>query len=257
MTSGLVRTVARVVAEGDPVTVRMLPEILARNPATPLEETRARRPRSADPHTLALVEELVHEVQSSGTTPAVAGDMVRAAIDLRELMERTGESSTLVWTGPAVHGSTLRTTGEVTAEIIEGARSQILVSTYSLGREVPGPGRGLLARLARARARGVGVTLVLHQNEENRRAFRAGWPVESPAPRLLTWPMPEGDEMVKLHAKIVEADDRTLLVTSANLTYHGLFANLELGILVHGSVAGEVRRHFDRLERQGHLREWS
>jgi phosphatidylserine/phosphatidylglycerophosphate/cardiolipin synthase-like enzyme len=55
----------------------------------------------------------------------------------------------------------------------------------------------------------------------------------------------------------VEADDEALLVTSANLTYHGLFANLELGILVRGSVAGEVRRHFDRLERQGHLKEWA
>jgi phosphatidylserine/phosphatidylglycerophosphate/cardiolipin synthase-like enzyme len=257
MTSRLVRTVVRIVAEGDPATVRILPGILARNSVAPLEEMYALRPASADPHTLALVEELVQEVRSSEATPALVGDMVRAAIDLRELMERTGESSTLVWTGPAVRGSTLRTTAEAMAEIIEGARSQILVSTYSLRQEVPDPGRGLLARLGRARERGVGVTLVVHQDEANRTALRAGWPPESPAPRLLTWPTPEGDEMVKLHAKIVVADDRTLLVTSANLTYHGLFANLELGILVRGSVAGEVRRHFDRLERQGHLGEWS
>ncbi len=63
--------------------------------------------------------------------------------------------------------------------------------------------------------------------------------------------------MVKLHAKILSVDDRAVLITSANLTYHGLFSNLELGVVVYGRVAGEVRRHFDRLERQGHLTEWA
>lgn len=257
MRSDLAATVARLVAEGDPATIRTLAQVLAQSTDSPLDAIKARRPSSADPHTFDLIDELVSSIGPAETTPSRVGEMVEAALELRDVMARSRLSSTLVWTGPTVLGSAFRTTAEAIADIVEGSNSQILISTYSLRREAPDAGRGLLARLARARERGVGVTLVLHQDAANRGALRDGWPVDAPSARLLTWPIPEGDEMVKLHAKIVEADDRALLVTSANLTYHGLFKNLELGIWVRGAVAGDVRRHFDRLERQGHLREWS
>jgi phosphatidylserine/phosphatidylglycerophosphate/cardiolipin synthase-like enzyme len=206
---------------------------------------------------LAVLEELVEVVRTAQTPLDQVAEMIESGSRVRNMLMVASQPSTLVWTGPEIQGSTLRTTSEAIRDLVGASRSQILVSTYSLRPEVRDPGLSLLARLALARRRGVGVTLVVHQNENNRWALRAGWPSDAPSPRLLTWPIPGGDEMVKLHAKIVEVDDDSLLVTSANLTYHGLFANLELGILVRGSVAGEVRRHFDRLERQGHLKEWA
>jgi len=36
----------------------------------------------------------------------------------------------------------------------------------------------------------------------------------------------------KLHAKVIVADRRDALVTSANLTQAGLLANLEMGVVV-------------------------
>ena len=41
------------------------------------------------------------------------------------------------------------------------------------------------------------------------------------------------DEMAALHAKMISVDNKTTLITSANLSFHGLKANIELGCLIN------------------------
>jgi phosphatidylserine/phosphatidylglycerophosphate/cardiolipin synthase-like enzyme len=43
--------------------------------------------------------------------------------------------------------------------------------------------------------------------------------------------------MAALHAKATIVDGRRLLLTSANLTYHGLGGNIELGALIEDDKA--------------------
>jgi cardiolipin synthase len=51
-----------------------------------------------------------------------------------------------------------------------------------------------------------------------------------------------------LHAKAAIADDHTALVTSANLTGHGINENMELGLLVRGGpVPPRLAAHFGQL----------
>lgn len=248
--------ISRLVVEGDLATVNKFLEGTVEDPLRRLEDLKRWRPSSADPHTLTLLDELAHVMKRAETTADQARAMLHAAHGVRKALGTQGERSALVWTGPDVHESALRSTAQVMRDIVEQADSHLLLVTYSLRPDSREPGETLLARLVPARARGVGITVVAHKDEANRRALAGSWPATVLPPRLLTWPIPDGDEMVKLHAKILAADDQRLLVTSANLTYHGLYANLELGIMVEGAVAGEVRRHFDRLERLGHLLEW-
>ena len=48
-----------------------------------------------------------------------------------------------------------------------------------------------------------------------------------------------------LHAKCALADDRLLLVSSANLTEHALLLNMEMGLLVDsGPLPSQVYQHF-------------
>jgi phosphatidylserine/phosphatidylglycerophosphate/cardiolipin synthase-like enzyme len=57
-----------------------------------------------------------------------------------------------------------------------------------------------------------------------------------------------------LHAKCALADDRALLVSSANFTADALGINMELGLLVEGGGAPPtVRAHFCRLMSDGVL----
>jgi phosphatidylserine/phosphatidylglycerophosphate/cardiolipin synthase-like enzyme len=254
--SSIQEAIARVVIEGDPVTLLAFAHQLPTGARRALAQVEHDRPSTADPHTLLLLDELARLLDAPEVDPRNAADMIDVAVRVRDSMSSSADHASLVWTGPELHESPMRSTARALADLIDNAQSQILLVTYSFRSELRDPERTLVARLARARRNGVGVTLVLHKDEGNRRALERSWPAIDPSPRLLTWPIPEGDEMVKLHAKIAVADDRNLLVSSANLTYHGLFANLELGILISGAVAGDVRRHFDRLERNGHLLEW-
>ena len=51
-----------------------------------------------------------------------------------------------------------------------------------------------------------------------------------------------------LHAKAAIADDHTALVTSANLTGHGIGENMELGLLIRGgAVPRRLAAHFEQL----------
>lgn len=63
--------------------------------------------------------------------------------------------------------------------------------------------------------------------------------------------------MAKLHAKVIVADGRDALVTSANLTYHGYEANIEIGVRVSGEPARLVEKHFRELIRAEELVLWT
>ena len=83
------------------------------------------------------------------------------------------------------------------------------------------------------------------------------WPVASPVPSVFTWPEAPHDTMAKLHAKVIVADGRDALVTSANLTYHGYEANIEIGVRVSGEPARLVEKHFRELIRAEELVLWT
>src|SRR5207302_494161 len=103
----------------------------------------------------------------------------------------------------------------------EGSRSSLLLVGYSVTAD---PKRtGLVARtvdaIGKAAGRGVVVTAVLHRAENNRAALLQAWPGYARRPSIFTWPVNPSDEMTKLHAKVLVADARDALVTSANLTF--------------------------------------
>jgi cardiolipin synthase len=113
-----------------------------------------------------------------------------------------------------------------------------------------------LASIRRAAARDVVVTALLHRDPKNRQALLAAWPLSAPVPSIFTWPESPTDAMTKLHAKTIVADNADALVTSANLTYHGYDANIELGVRISGEPARLVEAHFRELIRAEELILW-
>ena len=47
------------------------------------------------------------------------------------------------------------------------------------------------------------------------------------------------DKMSALHAKILSVDGKRTLISSANLSYHGMSGNIELGCLVESEKIGK------------------
>lgn len=144
----------------------------------------------------------------------------------------------LVWTGPVSLPGSTRTTGSVLIDLIDHAQQEIIIVGYALAETA----RQIFEHLARAQQRGVQVTMIIDRMEEEKplRVLRACWPRNQDWPILYTRQASISDSKSALHAKAVIVDSHSLLATSANLSYHGLAGNIELGVLVEGHVAQEA-----------------
>ena len=65
--------------------------------------------------------------------------------------------------------------------------------------------------------------------------------------KIYNYPKQE-DKMSALHAKVISVDQKEILITSANLSYHGQEGNIELGAQIHSkNLAKQVDDLFTKL----------
>lgn len=202
-----------------------------------------------------------HFLDSWGKAPDVPG--LALALALRSASSVRAEATQeqtieVVWTGPTSHEIPVRRTREVLLELIGVATQRLTVVSFA-AYKVP----EVLAELITAAARGVDVRLILETAEDSggRLSHDAAEAFESlrNVAAFYVWPLDRrssGQGIIgALHAKAIVADGRAAFVTSANLTGHGLGANMELGLVVRGGlVPGRLSAHFDELIAQGTLR---
>ena len=141
----------------------------------------------------------------------------------------------LVWTAPDAPAAARRT-AQVVADLVDHANHTLLVVGYSLTKAAA-PFVGSMAAAAR---RGVSCSFVADRMEEKLATLVKLWPPDVGLPQLWTRPANPDDKQSALHAKFLVVDSRRLLLTSANLTYHGFHGNIEMGVLLEGSVAAEA-----------------
>jgi phosphatidylserine/phosphatidylglycerophosphate/cardiolipin synthase-like enzyme len=196
-----------------------------------------------------------YEWQSTGLSPEALVLAIRSASAVRTEVQAEATTPELVWTGPRPLGSVVRATSEVMKEMIGGARQSIILLGYAITTtsDLPSSASTVLGLLAEARRHLTDVTVVLNNTAENRKALVDAWPAGVALPRILTWVGDPAKPYASLHAKVLIADQCDLLITSANLTHHGLDANLELGVRLRGGFVQGVVKHLLLLEREGHL----
>ncbi len=191
-----------------------------------------------------------------GLVPQVSGrelaGMLRAAA-ARGLADASNRVE-VVMTGPSTAEVPTRSTEVVVGRLVEHARRELLLVTYTAWPYPP-----LLAALTAAVGRGVKVQLVV-ETVEGAQGYLREEPAQAfasiPGLLLFHWPPAQrpGPPRGRLHAKVAVADRDLAFVTSANLTGSALAANLECGLLVRGGSAPQrIRDHFAALQRAGVL----
>lgn len=160
-----------------------------------------------------------------------------------------------VWSGPATPGVPVRSTAQVLAEVVAGARRELLAMTYAARPYAP-----LSAALQAAGERGVVIHIVVETKAGAAGLLGGPEPSEAfaavPGLRLWHW-APERREHhgARQHAKLAVADRRVLLLGSANLTESAVHRNLEAGVLVTGGSAPQrAAEHIRELQQRGVLR---
>lgn len=182
--------------------------------------------------------------------------IARAAADAVRSEAPTVE---IAWTHPGPVEPRLRRTASIAREIIEGAQQTLLVVGYSVSvdRDLAGLAAQTIASLAKAAERDVQVTAILHDIRRNGAALLAAWPSDRPPPSFFTWPARAETPMASLHAKVVTADSHRALITSANLTFHGFEANVEIGVQITGDGARRLEAVFKELIHQRGFIPWT
>lgn len=170
--------------------------------------------------------------------------------------EREAERVDLVWTGPSGARQGLLRIEQSLLDLVNRSSQHLLLVTFASY-----PVEELRRALRAALDRGVRVRCVMEHDPAKLRGGSGPGLFDTELRsdvEVLTWPTTArdrtGDAYGALHAKCAVADDRELLVSSANLTGHALSLNIELGVCVRGgAVPGRVREHFDDLVRTGVL----
>ncbi len=184
--------------------------------------------------------------------------VIRVAVLAAE-RARAGVPSVEIAATRLQQGGRIRTTGGVARDIVGGAGERLLLVGYSVTADsaLAGLAAKTLSAMGDAAARGVTVTAIIHREEQNREAIIRAWPTNAPGPRFYTWPEQPNEPMAKMHAKVLIADAKDALITSANLTRHGFVGNVEMGVRIIGRPAKTVADVFERLLIDGGFVEWN
>lgn len=196
-------------------------------------------------------------------SPTTVALVLRTSVAAVDAHRRHAPTTQVVWTGPKVEGSFLRTTREVVRELVRAAQTELLVVGYWIAARDDGEGiiEEVIGLLADAVTRGLALRVVVDERvrsdgRDNRRILISAWPIGVALPRIVTWRLPLDDQHLKLHAKVLVADRRDALVTSANLTSYAMDRNMEMGVRLVGRPAADIARHFDLLEADGVLEQY-
>lgn len=177
---------------------------------------------------------------------------LNAAIEMDEYVRKDIEMIDMSWTGPIQFSVAGRSNASIMEEIITNATNTITIVGYSLTDEA-----GRIIRLLEAAMRnGVCITFVIHTDDKscNVETLKKNWRYHK-RPKIYTRRPSEADVYFKIHAKMLVSDSKDMLVTSANLTWHGMSNNFEIGLRVRGKTAEKGHALISDLIMSGYLKE--
>ncbi|MFZ1599058.1 MAG: DISARM system phospholipase D-like protein DrmC [Anaerolineae bacterium] len=190
------------------------------------------------------------------TMPTVSAQSVALALSATAkavAAEREQERLELVWTGPDSRLIPLRRTDQALLQLIDEARRSLHIVSFAVYRV-----DAIAQALVRAAQRGIAIAVYLEtpDSSEGRVAYdtmRALGEDVIRYARLYVWPLDQRPRTQdgrhgSLHAKIAIADERVMLISSANLTEYAMSLNMEMGVIVHGgALPAQAAAHLARL----------
>lgn len=136
------------------------------------------------------------------------------------------EKTEIVLTAPKSFKLKAKNTSTVLYEMIRGAKKSITITGYSISSHVS----DLLDEIVRKSKQGVYINLYLNDFEQKAEQLEKVILHNNRFIRIYDYNQAKDDKMAALHAKIIVVDSSELLISSSNLSYHGLEGNIEMGM---------------------------
>lgn len=141
------------------------------------------------------------------------------------------ERADLVLTAPDSFRVKALRTKETLQKLIEGTEKSLTITGYSISDYFA----DMLDVIIRKSQQGVYVRLYVNDMEKQKSALDRLMAYKSRFLQVYEYQKQEDDKMAALHAKLLVSDAKKSLVSSANLSYHGMQGNVEMGFLIESS----------------------
>ncbi len=150
---------------------------------------------------------------------------------------RESETAELTITAPTSFRLKARKIHEVVETMLQDSKRSIMLTGYSVSDYFT----EMIDLIIQKSQQGVYVRLYLNDYEKHKTQLKRLMDLRTKHLRVFDFQKKDDDAMAALHAKTIVVDERELLVSSANLSYHGMQGNLEMGIrLVSEDKAKQV-----------------
>ena len=138
------------------------------------------------------------------------------------------EHAELVLTAPdSFRVKTLRTK-DTMRNLIENTEKSLTITGYSISDYFA----EMLDVIIKKSQQGVYVRLYVNDTEKQKEVLERLMSYRSRFLQIYEYQKQEDDKMAALHAKLIVSDVKKSLVSSANLSYHGMQGNIEMGFLI-------------------------
>lgn len=122
-------------------------------------------------------------------------------------------------------------TKDVLRKLIEDTAKSLTITGYSISDYFS----DMLDVVIRKSQQGIYVRLYVNDIEKQKDVLNRIMAYRSRFLQVFEYQKQDGDRMAALHAKLIVADTKKSLVSSANLSYHGMQGNVEMGFLIEST----------------------
>lgn len=138
------------------------------------------------------------------------------------------EHADLVLTAPDSFRVKALRTNDILHKLIEDTDKSLTITGYSISEYIA----DMLDAIIRKSQRGVYVRLYVNDIEKQKDVLDRLMAYRSRFLQVYEYQKQDEDKMAALHAKLIVSDVKKSLVSSANLSYHGMQGNIEMGFLI-------------------------
>ena len=140
----------------------------------------------------------------------------------------TGGHYISVVTAPDTFKIKAKKTKDVVEQLIKSAEKSIFLTGYSVSDYFA----GMLDEIIAKSQKGVYVRFYVNDIDKHKESLDRMLAYQGKYLQFFEYEKQSDDKMAASHAKILTVDSEKALVSSANLSYHGLSGNVEMGFLV-------------------------